>query len=129
VEQPTCGKGLAEHSAVPAKLGELLDSLAANLDAHVPTIDIEDPNGKSERTAYESLTAEYRAIASRLQAAAEQMASYRDLPMARHHEQLLTGSRIMSAFRRFVELQGEVLDLLQGRYEQDRRMLEAIDGR
>jgi hypothetical protein len=30
--QPTCGQGLAEHSALPAKLGELTAAVAANLE-------------------------------------------------------------------------------------------------
>ena len=32
--------------------------LAENLEAHVPTIDLDDPNGRTERLAYEPLAAE-----------------------------------------------------------------------
>ena len=113
MEQPTCGKGLAEHSVVPQKLAELLASLAESLEAHVPTIDSKDPNGLPEREAYGALAAEYHVIAGRLLAVARQMSGYRDLPMARHHEAALTAPRIMSAFRRFVDLQGETAGLIQ----------------
>jgi DNA repair exonuclease SbcCD ATPase subunit len=126
-EQASCGGGLAEHSAVPAKIGEMLASLAENLELHVPAIDIADANGRSERDAYESLAAEYRAIASRLQSVAEQMAGYRDLPIASHHEAALTTPRVMSAFRRFLELQDEVVQLIQRTAERDRHILEAIE--
>jgi hypothetical protein len=30
-EQPTCGQGLAQHAAVPAKIADFLESLAENL--------------------------------------------------------------------------------------------------
>ncbi len=30
-DQQTCGKGLAENSILPAKLGELISAMAANL--------------------------------------------------------------------------------------------------
>ena len=45
-EQQTCGKGLAEHSAVPAKFAEFLDALADNLEAHLPTIDTTAEEGR-----------------------------------------------------------------------------------
>jgi hypothetical protein len=34
-DQRTCGKGLAEHSALPAKLGELTAAMAENLEIHM----------------------------------------------------------------------------------------------
>jgi hypothetical protein len=34
-DQPTCGQGLAENAVLPAKLGELIASVAANLEARV----------------------------------------------------------------------------------------------
>ena len=43
-EQQTCGKGLAENSALPAKLGELTDALAEILEAHREALDPTDEN-------------------------------------------------------------------------------------
>ena len=128
-DQPTCGQGLAEHSVVPAKLAKLLASLAENLDAHVPIIDVEDPNGQLERDAYERLAGDYRTVASRLQAAAQQMAGYRDLPMARHHEAAASAPGILDAFRRFVATEREVIDVLQDALRRDQQMLDAMETR
>jgi hypothetical protein len=73
-EQPTCGKGLAEHSALPAKLGELTAAIAENLEVHRKALDLTDENARKEYEAYVKLAQEYRTIASQLQATAEHMA-------------------------------------------------------
>ena len=39
-EQQTCGKGLADRSAFPAKLGELIVAMIENLEAHQETLDV-----------------------------------------------------------------------------------------
>ena len=47
-------------------IAEFLKCLAANLEAHVPTIDTSDPNGQEERAAYLALSTEYEAVAAQL---------------------------------------------------------------
>jgi hypothetical protein len=47
-DQPTCGKGLAEHAVLPAKLGELIVSVAGVLEAHMPALDLTDAPFRSE---------------------------------------------------------------------------------
>ncbi len=39
-ERQTCGKGLADRSAFPAKLGELIVAMIENLEAHQETLDV-----------------------------------------------------------------------------------------
>src|SRR6202165_1864489 len=51
-EQPTCGKGLAEHSAFPARFGDLLAAMAENLEVHLSTLDPTDEATEAERHAY-----------------------------------------------------------------------------
>ena len=41
-DQPTCGKGLAEHASLPAKLGELSSAMAKLLEFHQTTLDLTD---------------------------------------------------------------------------------------
>jgi hypothetical protein len=127
-EQPTCGEGLAEHSSLPAKLGELMASMAENLEVHQNTLDLGDENARRERDAYATLAKEHRHIASRLQATAEQMAGYRDLPMARHDERALADPRVLEAFATFVRLERELLTLLQEGVERDQQMLAQTRG-
>jgi hypothetical protein len=123
-EQPTCGKGLAEHAALPAKLGELAAAMAENLEIHQTALDLTDEKARKEHEAYVKLAAEFRGIASRLQTTAEQMAGYRDLPMGRHDEQVLAQPKVLEAFARFVKIEEELLALLQRGIERDRKMLE-----
>jgi hypothetical protein len=47
-EEPTCGKGLAEQSVLPAKLGQLMASLADNLEVHLKALDLTDENARQE---------------------------------------------------------------------------------
>jgi hypothetical protein len=127
-DEPTCGRGLAEHSVVPRKLSDLLASLVENLETHLPTLDSDDPNAALERDAYTSLIAEFRTLGSGLRSVADEMAGYRDLPMARHVASALAAPEIMTAFRNLVQVEREVLDALGRAFEQDRQILEMFEG-
>jgi hypothetical protein len=127
-DQPTCGKGLAEHSALPAKLAELENALAENLELHQKTLDLRDDNARKEHDAYIGLAKEHRDIAARLKATAERMAGYRDLPMGAHDEKALADPNLLDAFATFVKREEELLALLQRAVERDQQMLAAVSG-
>ena len=127
-DQPTCGKGLAEHSALPAALGALIAALAENLELHQGTLDLTDPSSRKELDAYVGLAKEHREIAERLKAVASRMASYRDLPMGRHDGRALADPRLLGAFETFVQREEELLSLLLGAHERDEQMLRAARG-
>jgi hypothetical protein len=122
-EEPTCGKGLAEQSALPAKLGELIASLAENLEVHLTALDLTDENARKERTAYVSLAKKHRDIAAQLTVVAGEMAGYRDLPMGRHDEQAMLDPKVFEIFETFTKLEQELLALLQEQVEQNQTML------
>jgi hypothetical protein len=125
-DRPTCGKGLAEHAVLPAKLGELIVSVAGVLEAHMLALDLTDAPSRQEHEAYRHLAKDHREAGLLLQAIAEQMAGYRDLPMGRHDAKAMTAPADLESYQRFVRLEQEVLTLLQGRVEQDRQMLAAM---
>ena len=127
--QSTCGKGLAEHSVLPAKLGEWTATMAENLERHTEALDLSDENSRREREAYLDLAKGYRQIATQLQTIARQMAGYRDLPMGRHDPKAMASPKLRDAFEKFVSLEQDLLTLLQKRVEQDRTMLMAMGGR
>src|SRR5690349_6997086 len=125
-EQQTCGKGLAENSVLPAKVGELIAALAGNLEAHMPALDRTDPNSEKEYAAYASLTKQFRQIADQLQRVTQEMAGYRDLPMGRHEQQTLTHPRIRAAFENFVQQKRDLITLLEQVAGRDHQLLEMI---
>ena len=127
-EQWTCGKGLAETSSLPAKLGELIDSVAENLEVHMQALDLKDQNARQEYEAYQKLAQAHREIAARLAAVAGQMAGYRDLPMGRHDEQAMSDPKVMEAFVKLMKIEKELVSLLQKRVEQDQKLLDEISG-
>jgi hypothetical protein len=127
-DQPTCGQGLAEHSALPAKVAELEDALAENLETHQKTLDLSDGNSRKELDAYVRLAREHRGIAAQLRETARHMAGYRDLPMARHDERAFADPTLLEAFEKFVKVEEELLALLQAAVERDRQMLAAFGG-
>jgi hypothetical protein len=125
-EQPTCGKGVAENSVLPAKLGEVIAAMAENLTAHMQALDLNDVNSKQEFEAYKDLVREQREIAARLAATAQEMAGYRDLPMGRHDESAMTHPRVRQTFEKFVNHKRELLALLERTAQQDEQLLEVM---
>jgi hypothetical protein len=119
----TCGKGLAEHSVIPAKLGELIAALAENLELHMPALVLSDHNAKLEHEAYAKLAAEHRAIAEKLTAVAAHMAGYRNLPMGQHDMAVMQDPNRNEAFGRYVKIERELIALLQKALARDQELL------
>lgn len=112
-DQPTtCGQGLAEHAQFLLKVGEVLASMAENLQLHVTVLDLQDENSRREYDAYKKLVEQFRLIAQTLTAAGRQMQNYRDLPMGRHDERAMADPRFVSALRNLVQREQELLALL-----------------
>jgi hypothetical protein len=109
-------------------VGELIASLAENLELHMKALDLTDENSQKEHDAYVELAREYRKIATPLHATAKRMAGYRDLPMGRHDQEAMSSLKVREAFEKFVTLEQELLALLQKREEEDRRMLVEMTG-
>lgn len=122
-EPHTCGKGLAERSALPARLSALAAAMADVLDTHQQTLDLTDENATPERTAYQLLANDYRDHASRLRETAARMIGYRDLPMARHHAHAMVAPEIHEAVANLVKRERDVAALLETWIEEDQAML------
>jgi hypothetical protein len=56
-------------------------------------------------------------------ATANEMAGYRELPMADHDAKVMSDPKVAKAFEKFVKLEQELSVLLQDRVEQDHKML------
>ena len=126
-EQLTCRKGLAQHSALQAKLGDLIDATASVLELHMAALVISDQQTRPERDAYEELARAHRQLATELHATARRMAGYRNLPSALHDMAALSSPENTIAFRRFVTHEEELLALLSSRLDKDRAMLAEMD--
>jgi hypothetical protein len=122
-DQPTCGKGLAEHSIFPAKFGDFLTAMTQNLEVHLVTLDPADETTQPERNAYLKLARQSRRIADELRALAAEMVSYRNLPMGRHDPVALSSPSVVEAFASFVKLERELLALLETSVERGEQML------
>ena len=119
----TCGRGLAEHSVIAAKLGELIAALADNLELHIPALVLSDANSKLEHEAYVKLAAEHRAIAEQLTAVAAHMAGYRNLPMGKHDMAAMQDASRNEAFGRYVKIERELIALVQAALVRDQELL------
>lgn len=125
-DQPTCGKGLAENSVLPAALSNVISAMATNLDSHTKALDLTDTNSRTEFDAYEKLIDQLRQCAVALQMTANEMAGHRDLPMGRHDENAMRQPAIREAFEGFVQHKQELLSLLQETSERDNQLLAMI---
>jgi hypothetical protein len=127
--QPSCGQGLAENSALPAKLAPVIGALAENLEVHMKALDPKDENARKEHDAYRTVATELRRVGEELEAIASEMARHRDLPMGRHDEKAMSSPAVRAAFEKFVRAEQELLGMLQARREQDREMLASMPAR
>ncbi len=122
-QQQTCGRGLAENSLLPGKLGELAVAMAENLEAHMRALDMTDPVSRQEYEAYVLLANEQRETAALLLATANEMAGARDLPMGPHDPHIMSGPQVLQAFEKFVQVKQELFALLQQTAERDQSLL------
>ena len=125
-EQQTCGKGLAQHSALTATLGDLVASTARVLEVHMKALDLTDENAKRECDVYRELASAHRRIAGELADTAKRMAGYRTLPMGRHDMTIMMSAPPRHAFAGFVRQEEALLALLETRLAQDKAMLAAM---
>jgi hypothetical protein len=128
MEEQTCGRGLAEHSALPARLAEVTEAMAGNLQVHLQALELDDEAARQEHAVYLRLAEEQRQAAARLRAVAGEMAAARDLPMGRHDPSVMTSPEVADAFRQLVEAKQGLLALLEGMATDDRRMLAELGG-
>ncbi len=124
-QQPTCGQGLAEHAALPAKLADVFGAIAGNLEIHLTALDSKDEGSRPELDAYVALSTEHRELESRLRALAVQMEGCRGLPMAMHDMAVMTSPKAAQAFEQLVAQEEALVALLRSWVEQHRAMLKA----
>jgi hypothetical protein len=125
-EQQTCGEGLAAHSELPEKLGDLTAAVADVLGRHTAALDLGDDNAKRELDVYRTLVDQRRQTAAELHSTAEEMRGHRGLPVARHDPSMLASPTAADAFERFVALEEQLIALLQARLTSDRPMLDEM---
>ncbi len=121
----TCGEGLAQRADFPARVSALTAAMAEMLERHQQTLDLTDDNARKELAAYQQLAADFRQLTSQLHATADRMIGYRDLPMARHHEEAMAGPEIRAALTTLVERERVLAAFMHEWFEEDRAMLAA----
>jgi hypothetical protein len=122
-EQNTCGQGLAEHSSIHFKMGELMGAMAAQLQLHTKALDLDDENARNEHSVYQGLVQTHRDVATRLQALGEAMAGHRDLPEGKHDMQVMRSLELVAAFEELVKVEQELLTLLEEQVGEHQQML------
>ena len=128
MEKPhSCGEGLAYHSAVPAKLSDLMASLAANLEQHAGAL-LDDAAARTEHIAYTNLVARAKDVAVALRSLGDQMSAYRDLPMGGHDVAKLSSPGAVRAFEHYVGVTRELIALLQTNNAGNEQMLAMMRG-
>jgi hypothetical protein len=125
-DAPTCGIGLAQHAAIPAKISVMFEGLAETLELHRKMLLLDDPNArKEEDEVYRELAASWAQSAQFVQKAAAQMGAQRHLPMGAH-DQTAWSDGHLKAFEKFVNAQSKVLSLLRVAAERDEKMLTSM---
>lgn len=119
----TCGKGLAERAALPAKLADIATAMSRIMELHQRGLVMTDAASQPEADAYANLETDFRAAADQLRALGDRMAGYRDLPMAKHDMAALSTRQNIDAFAQFVRVERELLDYVKEALARDEAML------
>lgn len=127
MSEQTCGQGLAERSSLPLKLGELTAALADVLAFHQTALKLDDYTGRNELRAYLKLEEHFRLIGSLLKTVAKEMSGYRNLAMPEHDEGTLMSHENRDRFATFVRIEGELVELLNRKLEEDEAMLRQMN--
>ena len=127
-DQKTCGQGLAENSELPAKVAELVAAMSGVLETHREALAPRDASSRREDEAYRELAQALRKVGEELRAVATRMAGYRNLAMGKHDTAVLSASKAVQSFEKFVRTEGEIVALLQRRLTSDRWMLDQMRG-
>lgn len=124
----TCGQGLAAHSALPARMADVLSRMGAVLDHHRHALDRSDAQTQPEHDVYAALVRDLEQVASHLAAAARRMTDARDLPMGRHDMDRMTGPGPVALFERFVAAERALVQVLQTSIADGEAMLQQMRG-
>jgi len=127
-DNPTCGRGLAHHSALPATVATVFVATADVLENHIVALDQGDPISKREADAYRSLVRSHRGIGRELERMAGEMSGYRDLPMGRHDMAVMSAPESREVFEKLVRAEEQLLALLQAWLPEHRGMLASMAG-
>jgi hypothetical protein len=125
-DQRTCGKGLAENAVLPRAMGRVAFAMAGVLECHIKALDVKDPAGRKEYDAYRRLIDDFRGVAPHLRTVAEQMAGYRDLPMASHDAKAMASPDAREALKTLVDVEQEMLAVLQKQVDEFRGILDSL---
>ena len=125
-DEPTCGQGLAEHSELPLLMGDLVQSVADNLRAHLPGLVASDVNSQHEKHVYEHLAARFREAGALLHAIGTEMAGHQDLPMGEHDLQALSSGEAIEALERMTRVEARLVARLQDQLTEHQAMLDTI---
>jgi uncharacterized protein YndB with AHSA1/START domain len=124
-DAPTCGIGLAQHAAIPARIAVMFEGLAETLELHRRMLVPGDANARKEDEVYRDLAARWKQIADLVAHAAAQMATQRELPMGAHDE-TKWGDAHERAFEKFVKGQTQVMALLRVAAARDEQMFASM---
>jgi uncharacterized protein YndB with AHSA1/START domain len=122
---PSCGAGVAQHAAIPARVGIMFEGLAETLELHLKMLVLDDPDARREAEVYRTLASGWRDIARRVGETAALMAAQRELPMGRHDDSGWDDTNLQ-AFEKFVKAEGELLSLLKVAAEHDEKTLASM---
>ena len=125
-EEPTCGQGLAQHAKLPQLIGELMNSVADNLCAHLPGLVSSDADSHHEKRVYEQLAARHREAAALLQAIGTEMAEQQDMPMGEHDLEAMSPSDVTDALEGMIRAEAQLAALVQQQLTEHQTILDAM---
>jgi hypothetical protein len=90
-----------------------MESIAANLRAHVPGLVSTDVNSRHEKRVYEELEVRHREAAAMLRALAAKMAEQEDMATGEHDLEAMSTSEVTVALKEMTRVEGKLVAVVQ----------------
>ncbi len=111
---------------LPARLGDLIESMAEVLEVHTEALELQRRELTPRTRRLSEAGHRAAGAAARLRAIGDEMAGYRDLPIGTHDPAAMTSPKAVGAFEEFVAVEEQLLTMLEARVPQDRQMLDEM---
>ncbi|MGQ0506009.1 MAG: hypothetical protein ACT4TC_11905 [Myxococcaceae bacterium] len=112
-DEITCGQWMASKAPLPAKLGELMASIADNMDSHAKwTSASKDKNAKKEVEIVSKVAKTHRDLGTNYTRLSEEMTKHKDLPAVQHDPKAMDMAKMTEGMTKQIKLQREMAQMI-----------------
>lgn len=119
----TCGQMMAEKADLPAKMSEVMTSVADMMDAHAKLM-TGSKEAKQEAAAFTKMAKEHRDLATRFKKTSDGMKKMGDLPAAEHDmAKMKADPKVQASMKAMLQSHKDMIALMQREVAEMEKMM------